>query len=143
MGRISKRRNLRKLVRSCGEFHVRLKAIGFSNYSDYLASEHWQEVRQKYDVQSKRCAGCDRQAFCIHHVTYVNLGNEDLEGDFLPLCFDCHERVHELLKESKKSVEWTLWALRKMFGWTRSYVNKRFDLAYVPGKKFNILAGKI
>jgi len=143
MGRASKRRNFKKLLDSCSEFHKQLKAIGFSNYSDYLASEHWLEIRQRYDVRSKRCAGCDRPAICIHHVTYRNLGNEDLESDFLPLCFKCHEQVHELLKEKRKSVEWTLWALRKMFGWTREYVKKKFDVGWIPGKKFNVLSGKI
>jgi hypothetical protein len=143
MGRTSKRRNLKKLIKSCGEFHEQLQAIGFSNYSDYLSSDHWLEVRQKYDVRSRKCAGCDRPAVCIHHVTYTNLGNEDLEVDFLPLCFDCHDLVHELLKESKKSVEWTVWALRKLFGWTREYTKEKFDFAYVPGKKFSVLVGKI
>ena len=72
-----------------------------NNYADYLASEHWQQLRKAAIERTKgRCIPC----FCrerytpatqVHHITYQNLGNEN-PWELLPVCRKCHEGIHAI-----------------------------------------------
>jgi hypothetical protein len=81
-------------------FHRRLAGLGFSNYQEYLASDHWADVRVRYAKSRmlKRCYVCDASQYQLHHRTYKRLGHEWLT-DFIPLCRDCHTAVHEFERE--------------------------------------------
>jgi hypothetical protein len=125
MGR-AKQQRLRALSRGYEVFHERLQALGCSSYQAYLATPHWQGLRKKYRVIGRRCKGCGNTATCIHHLTYATLGEEDPRLDLLPLCHDCHEKVHTLLSDSGRGVEWSIWALRRIFGWTPHYTRIAF-----------------
>jgi 5-methylcytosine-specific restriction endonuclease McrA len=62
---------------------------------DHLMSAGYRVLRQKvmrhYDGV---CQGClDVPATQVHHLTYANFGNE-LAFQLIPLCDDCHDRVH-------------------------------------------------
>jgi hypothetical protein len=139
MGAKSKLRNARKLAKSKAVFFECLSDLD-SSYIEYLQSNWWQEVRAKYLI-GKKCCGCDQTATQLHHVTYVNLGMETSQ-DVMPLCGLCHTEVHARLDASQKSVEWTAWALRKMFGWTRKQVNSKLGLSYT-GTHQSVMVGKV
>lgn len=140
MGKKSKLRNAKHRLESIRLFH-KILSDNDESYVRYLQSEHWQSVLLKY-LHGRRCSGCDLKATELHHVTYENLYQET-DLDVLPLCRSCHSKVHLKLDAAKKSVEWTIWALRKMFGWTRKFTNAKFNLSYEPGKKMPVTAGKI
>lgn len=73
---------------------ARLQRLGYANYAEYLASEHWREVRLRFAASGRpqRCAcGAPRQA--LHHLTYVRLGCERLE-DLVAVCNACHRKLH-------------------------------------------------
>lgn len=77
---------------------ARLRDLGYppgSKYADYLASEHWQEVKRRYanSAVPQRCA-CGKQRHALHHKTYVRLGCEELT-DLQPVCRACHALLHE------------------------------------------------
>lgn len=80
----------------------RLNALGFQSYAEYQKGEHWITFRETYfKTHSKICCHCrnDRR-IGLHHITYDRLGAE-LETDVVPLCWGCHRRTHELIKEGK------------------------------------------
>ena len=76
------------------------------NYSEYLKSEWWQQLRTKrLKFDNWRCCMCGTgENLSVHHVTYERLGNEDL-NDLITLCRDCHKKYPHLndLREAKRS----------------------------------------
>lgn len=64
-------------------------------YSIYLRSEKWKEIRNKIISRCKNiCEVCESApAEQVHHLTYVRLGNEEL-NDLLGVCGECHELIH-------------------------------------------------
>lgn len=83
---------------------VTLRLLGY--YKDFLQSPRWREIKQK--VISARGAKCERcglsEQIEVHHRTYtgystpgpydMGFGPEDPEN-FLVLCRECHEGVHD------------------------------------------------
>jgi hypothetical protein len=72
-----------------------LIALGYSRYSDYLASHHWQEVRARIRLRAAgSCEVCScSAALQVHHLTYATLGQEG-DNDLLAVCETCHEVAH-------------------------------------------------
>lgn len=64
-------------------------------YQAYLKSPHWQAIRRKvFKEYGHRCDHCgSSKNLHIHHITYKNLGEEEI-SDLVPLCEDCHKRLH-------------------------------------------------
>lgn len=80
-------------------FRARLAELGYRSYRDYLAGEHWQDVRARYRASklSKNgcCAGCgSRTGLALHHRTYKRLGAERLT-DLILVCGACHTDIHD------------------------------------------------
>lgn len=68
----------------------------FNDYTEYLATEHWDIVRGKKLRSSMfRCSVCGdkEKEFHVHHNNYENLGNENLNY-LVVLCKDCHSLFH-------------------------------------------------
>lgn len=85
---------------------IRLKALGFASYRDYLKSDHWQEFRARVLRESAAAKKLRRRhgkivcSFCfsdtkfnLHHKTYKRLGKERMD-DVAIICDDCHEASH-------------------------------------------------
>ncbi len=64
-------------------------------YQAYLASPHWQEVREKELARAKYlCEICHQLGHLeVHHKSYVNLWDEQ-PGDLQVVCADCHRKLH-------------------------------------------------
>lgn len=73
----------------------RLRDLGYSTYADYLASDHWQNVRRRYRESDRpqRCS-CGAAGHSLHHLTYERLGRERL-ADLELVCDACHRRRHD------------------------------------------------
>jgi hypothetical protein len=108
-------------------FIRRLRALGFASYRDYLASPHWREVRLAYRRSSlpQECIGCRSPRYQLHHRSYARIGREKLT-DFIPLCRDCHKRVHAFEKIHGTRIQQTHVILRRIFGWTKTQTIDRF-----------------
>lgn len=69
------------------------------SYQEYLASEHWDEVRRR-ELRFARyaCRLCgSKGTLHVHHRSYENLGCER-SSDLIVLCCDCHSRFHQQCK---------------------------------------------
>lgn len=62
------------------------------DYQAYLASREWSLLRERVRERSgNRCEHCcHARQQSVHHLTYKNLGNEDLH-ELLAVCEPCHE----------------------------------------------------
>jgi len=64
-------------------------------YIEYLKSDEWKEKRRYLmEVSDWTCSKCGAKATQLHHVSYENIGNEELDTDVIPLCKDCHDEIH-------------------------------------------------
>ena len=96
-------------------FYNGLKKLGFTSYSDYLKSSHWQHIKGRYWKRKlpKYCYICtDRHKLQLHHRTYKRLGAEWL-SDLMFLCGKCHALVHKRLRDNKGDKSLTLWNIAK------------------------------
>jgi hypothetical protein len=74
----------------------RLKELGVASYADYLASDHWKSIKQRYRASNlPQGCGCGARATALHHRTYARLGAE-LLTDLEPVCQPCHRKLHNV-----------------------------------------------
>jgi hypothetical protein len=75
---------------------ARLRALGYSNYADYLRSAHWKQTKAHYRASDlpQECI-CGEPDVHLHHMTYDRIGAEKLT-DLTPLCPNCHTLIHIL-----------------------------------------------
>ena len=64
-------------------------------YKNYLKSDTWRTIRNtRLKFDNYKCVKCGLRADEVHHLTYINVENENLE-DLMSLCIDCHKKEHE------------------------------------------------
>ena len=98
------------------------------NYKDYLKTEHWKILKTNYhlSVLPQKCLVCGNEKFELHHRSYVRLGKE-LLLDLIPLCRNCHYKIHEYLKkENKTKLAATHIIIRKVFSWSKNKTRIKF-----------------
>jgi cytochrome c553 len=89
-----------------------LKAMGFSTYAEYLASDLWKQVRARvFAAKGRRCVACSNPAEQVHHNRYHA---NDLSGKqiryLVPVCRSCHEAAEfeggkkVTLRKAKKAI---------------------------------------
>lgn len=80
---------------------IPLETLKTMDYEKYLNTGHWQRVRRNYFKKyPKICFCCGLPAYVLHHKEYKNRGEENDE-DLIPLCEDCHNSIHRMMKEDK------------------------------------------
>jgi len=70
-------------------------------YTEYINSQEWRDKRERYfKVFEKKCVACEYTSetdiIILHHRTYHNVGEEKYK-DLIPLCWDCHGRLHDFM----------------------------------------------
>ena len=69
------------------------------DYNDYLKSKEWYAKRgERLFIDNYRCAMCGTTHHLhVHHKTYINLKNENVQDDLITVCNRCHEKIHNLI----------------------------------------------
>ena len=72
-------------------------------YEKYLRSASWSEKRTaRLRIDHGRCAICGSdQDLYVHHLTYRNIMEEDVQQDLVTLCRPCHAMLHRIKDQSK------------------------------------------
>jgi hypothetical protein len=79
----------------------RLCELGYDRYRDYLASEHWRQLRRRYrESDLPQTCKCGAPGRDLHHLTYERLGSEHLE-DLALICGKCHRAEHRKKKPKR------------------------------------------
>ena len=65
-------------------------------YYNYLQSNEWKTIREiRLELDYYRCVICESTTnLQIHHLTYDNVGDEDIRNDLITLCMLCHQNAH-------------------------------------------------
>lgn len=68
-------------------------------YRKYMRSDAWEKKKQERIAIDKGCCMCGRpldkiRSVQVHHISYKNLGNEDVLTDIATLCGSCHRKLH-------------------------------------------------
>jgi hypothetical protein len=64
------------------------------DYNEYLNSDWWKHIRSEaLERDNETCQMCGNPAEEVHHMTYVNRGNEYL-FELVSLCKNCHVEYH-------------------------------------------------
>lgn len=75
-------------------------------YKQYLASDHWQDLRRRVwasPLHKKRCYACGaKERLEVHHKTYRRIGHEWLM-DLCLMCRECHQAAHDFAKLNPKA----------------------------------------
>ena|ERR1700678_3210273 len=81
-----------------------VRALGFKDYAEYLASDLWRGIRLRaMKAHGSLCAVCRRQADQVHHRSYARIvmSGHDI-GPLMPLCRADHERA-EIRSDGSKA----------------------------------------
>ena len=89
-------------------------------YQQYLASDHWQELRRRVwasPMHKRRCYACGaKERLEVHHKTYKRIGHEWLM-DLCLMCRDCHQAAHDQEKNGR-NLRWVARKIKKLFAKT-------------------------
>ena len=70
-----------------------------TQYERYLQTDQWHsKAERRKQIDGYCCQMCGkREDLQVHHMTYHNIMNENIEKDLVTLCGDCHRRVHRMM----------------------------------------------
>ena len=72
------------------------KPKGISNeYAEYLKTPEWQAKRnERLRIDNYTCQRCGgKRNLQVHHLTYANIGCEDVYNDLITMCEACHDDI--------------------------------------------------
>ena len=76
-------------------------------YLDYMKSDAWEQKKQERIAIDNGCVMCGRplnkiRSTQVHHITYKNLGHEDVLNDLVTLCGSCHKKIHNYYNRKRE-----------------------------------------
>lgn len=91
-----------KIKLSTDEFikrSMKWKSHWWDLYNVYLRSEDWQRnSSRRIEFDGYTCTSCENHGDDIilqaHHITYKNVGDENIADDLVTLCINCHQERH-------------------------------------------------
>lgn len=103
-----------------------------AKYKEYLVSDKWLSFRKSIIDTHKCCCVCRREnvVFNVHHKHYRNIFNET-RNDVVLLCRECHDLVHEMLKDAGKLRNRHRYTGRMMRQYKKHSKNYTKDYSYV------------
>lgn len=106
--------NIRKSSPKWIPYHI--NSLGYDSYKQYLQSEHWSNIKNRFYNSKLFNGGCDccGESNCrlnLHHKTYKRLGREKLD-DLIAVCDRCHKEIHYLLNNNNSS-KINIWSVSK------------------------------
>ena len=65
-----------------------------TDYASYIGSPAWRIKRAaRLQRDGGKCVVCGARAVNVHHITYENLGDENVRRDLVSVCRACHTRL--------------------------------------------------
>lgn len=90
---------------------------GFSmEYVEYLKSAEWQAKRnERLRIDNYTCQRCGgKRDLQVHHLTYANIGHEDVHSDLITMCKDCHEDIEKAKRKSARPQDFVLREVKRL-----------------------------
>jgi len=74
-----------------------------TDYSAYIRSPAWRLKRAaRLERDGGRCVVCGERAVNVHHISYENLGAENVQRDLVSVCRACHLRLDAIEKAERR-----------------------------------------
>ena len=73
-------------------------------YREYLLSPKWkQKAEARMKIDGYRCQGCGScgtvdNPLEVHHLSYIDLGKEDIYTQLVTVCHCCHKNIHNVME---------------------------------------------
>jgi hypothetical protein len=85
-------------------------------YAEYLKSAEWQAKRnERLRVDNYTCQRCGgKRNLQVHHLTYANIGHEDVHNDLITMCKDCHEDIEKEKRKSARPQDFVLGEVKRL-----------------------------
>ena len=96
------------LIKQFGKRNKFLKQLEFKNYSEYLNSETWYNIKRhlKKELKYQYCCICySSEKIELHHINYNLLYHSHIKRDIFSLCEKCHKEVHKMSLSSDLSLK--------------------------------------
>lgn len=78
-------------------------------YKKYLRSPSWQSKKAaRLEIDNGICVMCGRtgqqtrRGLTCHHISYKNIGNENIYTDLVTLCPSCHLKIHRYYNRTRR-----------------------------------------
>lgn len=99
---------LKRMVRAPRKQRIRKTKRG-KQYESYINSAEWgRKKKECFELKGKLCQLCGSlEKLHVHHATYKNFKNEDVENDLYILCSMCHDEYHKIYSASKTTIQKT------------------------------------
>jgi len=80
--------------------HSKFQKELIDSYNNLKPSKHWKDIKEKVLIRDNYCCVIcnNKNNLHIHHNIYRGKGKELLK-DLVTLCFVCHNKIHNKLKE--------------------------------------------
>lgn len=78
-------------------------------YNEYLKSDRWKKkAEERIKIDNYRCQGCGccgtiENPLEVHHLSYTDLGNEDVYTQLVTCCHCCHKNLHKVMERITNS----------------------------------------
>jgi len=90
------------MIKTNGHIERGLGRLKCASIESYIRTGRWKRFCKRYFGANRRiglCRGCLRESeLQLHHCTYERLGRELLD-DVIPVCDECHKKIHAFLRE--------------------------------------------
>ena len=82
------------------DFQIGDEKLQSEEYKRYIRSPEWEQKKQeRMKIDHYSCVMCGRsrehcRTLQVHHITYKNLGHENVYTDLCTVCGSCHKKLH-------------------------------------------------
>lgn len=68
-------------------------------FLDAINTKRYKRFRKKKNkLKSNECYICGEKAYCMHHVVPLISGGTNKKNNLIPICIDCHKKIHDFMK---------------------------------------------
>ncbi len=79
-----------------------LKQLANKGFGKINTKEYKKLRAKKNYLTGEVCYICGEKAYCMHHIVPLCHGGNNDDRNLIPICLDCHNKIHPFMYRSKK-----------------------------------------
>lgn len=69
--------------------------------SSFCFENYYEKRAIKNNLSSNKCRLCGEPAYCMHHILPLCKGGDNSPSNLIPVCRNCHKKIHPFMKEQE------------------------------------------